>query len=398
MEATAPFELEEIRREWIDGVSGETFYRQVLEARSSLEESDRLLLIEEANPVRFAVKFFAAASIRRPIVLANPKWGAKERSELAQLIARGKFAVGSISIPTGGTTGGVKLAIHDWASLRAGACAVQAFLGGGPVDACCLLPMHHVSGLMQLVRSFVSGGRICFGESETSGLCLSLVPTQLQRMMEDAAGIRKMRAARVVFIGGAAMPPSVAQKARELNLPVVPVYGMTETAAMIAAIPNKDFLDATESGAVTLGDTKVTIDSDGSIRIRGSSLFKGYVGKAPLDPAEGFRTGDLGWRDAHGRLHLQGRMDQLINTGGEKVDPAEVEAALRELEGIVQARVLGEPDEEWGERVVAYVQLREESGAVFDESAILDQIRQQLSPHKVPKQIVLLRPAHRSGH
>jgi len=214
------------------------------------------LVIREEDPVVFAVKFFATASIRLPIALANPKWRAKEQAEFDALMAPGDLASGSILIPTGGTTGGVKLAIHDWASLHAGARAVQDFLGGGAIHSCCVLPLYHVSGLMQLLRSFVSGGSIRFDENETEGCCLSLVPTQLQRMMQTSECIRKLNTARIIFVGGAAMPLGVERKAREFKLPVVPVYGMTETAAMIAAVPNQDFLAASGAGAVPLGDAK----------------------------------------------------------------------------------------------------------------------------------------------
>jgi O-succinylbenzoic acid--CoA ligase len=387
MESTPPFELDRLRRDWITGISGEEFYRKVLRALAATEGLDEPAIIQEEDPVSFAVDFFVAASMRRPLVLANPGWGAKERGEFEALIASDGIAAGSILIPTGGTTGGVKLAIHDWESLSAAACAVQDFLGGGAIHSCCVLPLHHVSGLMQLIRSFVSDGTIRFDESETNGCCLSLVPTQLQRMMQDAESIRKMNRSRVVFVGGAAMPKSVEQKARELKLPVVPVYGMTETAAMIAALPNEDFLASSDAGAVPLGDAKISIDPDGSIRIRGSSLFKGYHSGERIDSREGFRTGDAGWLDERGRLHLQGRMDQLINTGGEKVDPNEVQEALLCLDGVAGARVLGEPDEEWGEIVVAYVRT-DQKGVVPSEAEILSILKQHLSSFKVPKRLI----------
>jgi O-succinylbenzoic acid--CoA ligase len=320
------------------------------------------------------------------MALANPAGGGTEQREFDALMAKEAPPPGSILIPTGGTTGGVKLAIHDWESLRAGALAVRRFLGGGAVHASCVLPMHHVSGLMQLLRAFHSRGRIRFDGKSTADCCLSLVPTQLWRMMQTREGIRKLNTSRVVFVGGAAMPPPVAKKARELELPVVPVYGMTETAAMVAAVPNRDFLADPDAGAVLLGDAESSIDPDGSIRLRAGSLFKGYHGGEGIDPREGFRTGDAGWLDKEGRLHLRGRMDGRINTGGEKVDPGEVREALLRLEGVAEARVVGEPDEEWGERVVAY--LRSSSSAVsWSEAEIRNALQGKLSPYKIPKSI-----------
>ena len=385
METTAPFELEALRRDWIDGLSGEAFYRKVLDARTALEKVRGSVIIREVEPIAFGARFFAAASLRLPVVLANPRWGAKEQEQFDQIMGQGAPAAGSILIPTGGTTGGVKLAIHDWQSLCASARAAQVLLGGGAVHACCVLPLHHVSGLMQLLRAFVSAGSIRFDEYETAGRCLSLVPTQLQRLLQTSEGIRKVNTARVVFVGGAAMPESVKQQAQKLRLPVVPVYGMTETAAMIAAIPNGDFLAAPDPGAILLGDAQVSIDPDGSIRVRSSSLFKGYYGGKRIEPHQGFRTGDVGWLDAQGRLHLHGRMDRLINTGGEKVDPAEVLDALLKLEGVAQASVVGEPDEEWGQVVVAYVQASPNTTAPPSEADLLSALKKQLSPYKIPK-------------
>lgn len=392
MEATAPFDLKELRRNWIAGISGEDFYRGVLHARKSLEEKGAACILRETNPFVFAEQFFAATALRLPVALANPNWGAREAAQFDHLMQQEAPTAGTIRIPTGGTTGGVKLAIHDWASLQAGASAVQNFLGGGPVDACCVLPLYHVSGLMQLLRSFLSGGSIRFDEKDPGGRCLSLVPTQLQRMMQTREGIRKLETAGTVFVGGAAMPRAVEQKARELKLPVVPVYGMTETAAMVAAVPKEDFLAAPGAGAIPLGDARLGIDPDGCIRVHSSSLFKGYHGSAGIERAEGYRTGDAGWLDRQGRLHLQGRMDRLINTGGEKVDPAEVEEALLRIDGIVEARVFGEPDEEWGEVVVAYLK-QQADVPVLSEAAILNALKKQLSAYKIPKYVRLTAPS-----
>ena len=92
----------------------------------------------------------------------------------------------------------------------------------------------------------------------------------------------------------------------------------------------------------------------------------------------GYLTDDEARLDEDGRLHVIGRMDRLINSGGEKIDPAEVEAALLHIEGIEEALVVGVPDPEWGQRVVAYYTGAEVSG-------LKEQLRQWLAPYKVPK-------------
>lgn len=387
------FDLEQLRRDWIEGVSGEDFYARVMAIRASPERRPAGYIIREEDPIAFCEKFFAAVSMGRPTVLASPAWGLKEEAQFVELISDCDFRPGSILIPTGGTTGGVKLAMHDWRSLCASAHAVQSFLGGGPIDSCCVLPLYHVSGLMQLVRSYVTGGCIRFHDTEVAGCCLSYVPTQLQRALQDVARVEKLKSARVIFVGGAGMSEKLAAEVRAWRLPVMPVYGMTETAAMCAAVPVEDFLNGFGAGALPLGDTQFSMEPDGRIRVESSALFQGYQGGDPLDLAEGYLTGDLGELDAAGRLHVLGRADQIIITGGEKVDPAEVECSILEMEGIVDAAVIGVPDSEWGQRVVGYY--------VHGAGAELENWREDLSAklakYKLPKQLIRLDKLPRDG-
>ncbi|MGB0344049.1 MAG: hypothetical protein ACPGGJ_01535, partial [Coraliomargarita sp.] len=175
MATTPAIDLNGLRRDWIGGVSGGDFFSRVSEQAAAFAAcpaaAGRGVLLAERDPVRFAAAFFAGVSLELPMILANPAWGSGEWAELKGLVhpamVVGNVPVdpaawegvsnpqpGEILIPTGGTTGGVKLAIHDWASLLAATRGLHEFLGDGPIHSCCLLPLHHVSGLMQLVRSF----------------------------------------------------------------------------------------------------------------------------------------------------------------------------------------------------------------------------------------------------
>jgi|GEM_PF-160132 len=374
------FDLEQFRRDWIEGVSGAEFLLRVQSRSAQFNRTARALVVAEKDPIDFAVEFFAAISAGLPIVLANPNWGQQEWQQLETLVPLASsfdevgvpplggpsdstrrlkaglqpVNAGSILIPTGGTTGGVKLAIHNWPSLVAASKGVQAFLGGGPINSCCVLPLYHVSGLMQLVRSFISGGRIRFDEDGIEGMCLSYVPTQLQRALADPERIQKLTTARAIFVGGAPMPDSLAEKARSCKLPIIQVYGMTETAAMVAAIPAEDFLFDSQAGALPLGDAHFEIESGGRIRIQSAALFKGYYGRPPIDLSRGYLSDDEGRLDRDGRLHVIGRVDRLINSGGEKIDPREVEAAVAVLDGVEEVLAVGLPDTEWGQKLVVY--------------------------------------------
>lgn len=407
METIAPFDLNALKRDWIEGIDGDAFFEKVSRCVARLETlneqvQQRGVLICEQEPVTFAAAFFAAVSLEVPVVLANPRWGRIEWDAFQTLVnpalTFGECAFeaqdatpaplprGSILIPTGGTTGGVKLAIHTWSSLSNAACGVKDFLGGGPIDSCCCLPLFHVSGLMQLVRSFVTAGRIRFDDTEVEGYCLSLVPTQLQRLLQDEVNWRKLATARAIFIGGAGMPQSVSAQARTLRLPIIPVYGMTETAAMVAAVPSADFLDNPSAGAVPIGGARFQVEPDGRLRIFSPVLFRGYQGQPQIDIEPGYLTNDEAQIDSDGRLHVLGRMDRLIISGGEKIDPREVEAAIRNIAGIEEVLAIGYPDNEWGQRLVAfYVDQGSGSGG---EPLWKEPLRQQLVNYKFPKQLI----------
>ena len=399
------FDLKELQREWIRGISPSDFLARVQERRAKIEaltaqERLRGVLIAEAHPISFAASLFASVDLKVPVILANPNWGRKEWEELSILVdpalsfgVSGKLSAvkcdftdlkpGAILIPTGGTTSGVRLAIHTWSSLSASVPGLQAFLGGGAIHCACQLPLYHVSGLMQILRSLQTGGYIHFDKNVYEGDCLSVVPTQLQRAMERSDEIRKLKMARAVFVGGSAMPESVAMQARTLRLPVIPVYGLTETAAMVAAVPNQEFLKDSKAGAVALGEAGFSI-VDGLIRIQTPALFQGYQGAKPIEPSKGYLTGDMGGLDSTGRLHVYGRADCLVNTGGEKVDPREVEAALLKINGIAAATVYGEPDIDWGEAVVARVSCAKE----MDLEKVRSLLKEELSSYKVPRRFV----------
>lgn len=409
------FDLKQIQRGWIEDVSEAAFLKIFDAAQARLEAvpevaRSRGALLCERDPVAFSAAFFAAVSNCFPVVLANPDWGSREWAAFAGLVApaisfgmdlsdrtaleavgsaaatieanerSAGLASGSILIPTGGSTGGVKLAVHDWQSLAVACEGVQHFLGGGAIDNCCVLPLYHVSGLMQLLRAYHSGGCIRFGEDDVAGKCLSYVPTQLQRALADSKRIAELSKARALFVGGAGLAEGLADKARALRLPVVPVYGMTETAAMVAAIPNQDFLTDPRAGAVALGGARFRIEAGGRIRIQSPALFRGYQGQKPVDLCSGYLTDDEGYLDASGRLHVIGRMDRLINSGGEKIDPREVETAFCQLLGPEEALAIGVPDTEWGQRLVVFY-----TGRPVENWR--EALKAKLAPYKIPKEV-----------
>ena len=177
------------------------------------------------------------------------------------------------------------------------------------------------------------------------------------------------------------MPESLAKEARELKLPVMPVYGMTETAAMVAAIPVADFLTDSRAGAIPIGDARIEIDSSDRILIQSPALFKGYYGREALDLTQGYLSGDEGYIDENERLHVTGRIDRLFISGGEKIDPREVEDAVSAIAGVEEVMALGLPDPEWGHKLVVY----------YTGEELVDwkeRLKEQLATYKLPQEML----------
>lgn len=414
METEQPFELELLQRDWISGIPGSIFAGRVAEWSGVLAAAKPgPVLLASKDRIEFAAVFMAAVHGRRAIVLGNPGWGAVEWAAVASQFSPtlvvgevpfqageepSEMAPGSILIPTGGSSGGVRFACHDWASLSVAAEGWLTFAGSGARQLFCVLPLYHVSGLMQLMRSFLGGLELEFGVWEeifkmdgngSSGRVVSLVATQLERLLEDATAVASLLGMEAVFIGGGPMRIETAERARAEALPLVLSYGMTETGAMVTALPKADFLAGDFHAGRALNHASIRIvdcggkscagGSTGRIEVRSLALFKGYHGGVTNGlSGNTYLTDDLGFLDAERQLHIVGRVDAMIQTGGETVDPGEVEAEMLKLEGVRAALVLGQADAEWIERVVAFY----EGEAELDVIASLTGV---LARHKLPK-------------
>jgi o-succinylbenzoate---CoA ligase len=253
---------------------------------------------------------------------------------------------GSTALPKGAElTAAALLASARLSLIRLGAKAGDRWL--------CCLPTHHISGLGVLVRSIVAGSTPAFAGEEGSlaqdvataeARYISLVPTQLRRLLDGGTAVSRFRA---ILLGGAAIPPGMLDEAAAAGATVVTSYGMTETCGgcVYSGLP--------------LDGVRLDSGPDGRIRISGPVLFSGYrlaPEQTRLALQDGwFVTSDLGDQGPDGRLVLRGRADDVINSGGEKVVAGEVEQALRGCDGVRDGVVVGVPDRQWGERVTAVV-------------------------------------------
>jgi O-succinylbenzoic acid--CoA ligase len=287
---------------------------------------------------------------------------------------------------TSGSEGSHKGVILTGANIAAAVDGSRERLGNGPDDAwLCVLPLFHVGGLSILWRQAEQGAPVVleerFDPARVADLLgtsayASLVPTMLRRVL-DAGPV--LAAGRVV-VGGGPADPTLLRAALDAGVPALQTYGMTETASQVATVaPGDEETDLGSAGRPIRGaEVRIT---DGRIEVRGPVVSPGYLGESPRAPGSWFTTGDLGEIDDRGRLTVIGRADSVIVTGGENVHPAPVERVLRSHPAVVDARVFGVADDEWGRRVVAEVVLDGASITEVKEWAV-----SRLTPVQMPKE------------
>jgi len=386
---------------------------RMLGGRPNLAEPAPLRLVEEREPERFMAAFAQAVAEAETVLVGDPAWGVAERAQLAGLLntepgTRNSelpaLRAGWLCLPTGGTSGQLRFARHDQDTISAAVRGFCTHFKLTTVNAVGVLPLHHVSGLMAWMRCALTGGRYLPWEwkqleagtvpalPEGGEWFLSLVPTQLQRLLLQPAAVDWLRRFRTIFLGGGPAWPELLEAAATARLPLSLSYGMTETAAMIAAQRPEEFLAGERSCGAVMPHAQIGISTEGLISIGGDSLFRGYF-PAWREP-QLFATEDLGHFDAVGHLYIDGRRDAVIITGGKKVTPAEVEAVLRATGQFADVAVVGVPDAEWGQVIVACYPAKQ---AAPDLPGIEEKLSRDLAAYKRPKRYVAVDPWPRNA-
>lgn len=373
------------------------------------------IILAEHEPIRFLAGFIAAYTAGYPLFLCNPDWGTHEWQQALNLIQPDIILANNtvithspisnyqlpithpIMIPTGGTSGSIKFAIHTWETLTASVNGFRQYFQQEYVNSYCVLPLYHVSGLMQFMRSFTSGGKLViqnFKQLEFSrynvdvqDYFISLVPTQLQRLLKKPKLSTWLSQFQTVLLGGAPAWAEVLTAARNHNIRLAPTYGMTETASQIATLKPEDFLRGEVNCGQVLPHAQVKISHQGvsssnqigNITVQAQSLALGYYPQLFKHPA--IELDDLGFFDDQGYLNIIGRDSDKIITGGENVYPVEVEAAIRNTQLITDVCIIGVFDSNWGQAVTAFYVPNSDTSIPVIQSILKD----KLSKFKLPK-------------
>jgi O-succinylbenzoic acid--CoA ligase len=405
------------------------------------------IILAEREPVRFLAGFLAACATNSSVFLCNPNWVDWEWQQVFELVQpdiiwgmeKQQFqnakklenfhpfpCFSAIMIPTGGSSGKIKFVVHSWETLTASVRGFQEYFQLQQVNSFCVLPLYHVSGLMQFLRCFITGGQLVIypwkklesGDViniQTSNFFLSLVPTQLQRLLANFDVTSWLAGFQTVLLGGAPAAKELLEKARHHRIPLAITYGMTETASQIATLKPDDFLNGKDNCGRILPHAYITIGNEqgevlpanecGNITIAAKSLAFGYY---PFQTAGGkaeagnfyfnfsslgeaarsastvrlFHTDDIGFLDEEGYLHVVGRSSDKIITGGENIYPLEIESAIRATATVIDVCVLGIPDKRWGQAIAAiYIPKNADIFPLEIQSLLQD----KLSKIKIPK-------------
>ena len=402
-------------------------------------------LVAYAEPRTFEL-LYALIELGVPALLVHPRWTERERKELYATVpdafvldnalreapragqsarraatANETGANASLTLPehippetplavvfTSGTTGRPKGVVLSRRAFFESAATSARNLAFYPDDRWLLtLPIAHVGGLSVLTRCLIARKTVVLppelaaeGRIEPAALSrsvvrdrvtlLSLVPAQLDRWLADARDWTPPSHVRAILLGGASASPALLARAVGRGWPVLTTYGLTEACSQVTTQKYGTENRGEQGSGDALPGMQVRI-VDGVIRVRGPSLFSRYLDDAAsgLDADGWLTTEDCGHIDEHGRLHVLGRRDEVIVTGGENVHPCEVERVLDACPGIAASCVFAVEDARYGQRVAAAL-VADQTAAQPDDAELVQFLSGHLASFKQPRDIAWL--------
>lgn len=295
---------------------------------------------------------------------------------------------------TSGSTGENKAVVHSLNSLFASVSSIdQEIHLEENKKWLASLPFYRIGGFQIIIRSLLTGGTLCIPsgistENIINGIIhfkpdyISLVNATYRSLLQSS--INGLKNTKAIFIGGGPVESSLFKEGLSKGLPVYKVYGSTETGSMITMLKPEDVENKIDSAGKPLPGVKLKIEQN-EILVSTNSLFTGYYKNCSLTKEKivngWYRTGDIGFIDNDGFLFVEGRKDNILISGGEKINPTEIEDILKYHFNITDAVVLGIPDEKWGQKVCAAVVCN----INLNISEVQDKLKQILPIYKIPK-------------
>ena len=311
--------------------------------------NDCPLIVRETSPLHFIALLFAAWRRDSSLFPLNPR--------LPQTPSIPSPPPRSLLLLTSGSTGTPKIAILSLSNLLVNASSAITAIDLRPNDQWKLsLPLYHVGGIGIILRCILARATIVLDDSPNI-THLSCVPTHLYRATPVYKNLR------CLLVGGAPIP--------SYPFPINTTYGLTEMSSMVTLNGN------------LLPNRELRLASDGEIFVRGPTLFQGYVGQPPQ--TNWFATGDLGHFN-QGRLEIVGRKDWMFISGGENIQPEEIERELELLPEVIEAVVVPKEDPEFGKRPVAFISARN----FFDLKRMQSALSVRLPKFKIPIELHLV--------
>ena len=319
----------------------------------------------------------------------------------------------ALVLMTSGTTGTPKPVVRSQNNLLANARQVGEALGWAAGHrVLSVTPFHHANGfsnglllpllrggcIVSLARFFPATLARLLRDERVDTLIAS--PVVYRAMLACDEGTAVLGLLKECLSSGAPLPDDVALRAaRQASVYIRELYGSSETGTVSIEPPRQP--DEPRSAGLPVPGVEVAILTEngrrlphgleGLVAVRSPAVMRGYWTPDGIDPARSddgwYLIGDRGLIDGKGELHLCGRFRAFVNVGGNKVDPREIEAIIREIDGVVRCRVDGRPDDRGTEEVCAEVFLR--SGSGLDRTALLAHMRRQLAEYKLPRRIEL---------
>ncbi|MEI3611659.1 o-succinylbenzoate--CoA ligase [Pseudogracilibacillus sp. SO30301A] len=307
---------------------------------------------------------------------------------------------------TSGTTGLPKTVVHTYGNHWWSAVGSMLNLGLTDEDKWLLtLPMFHIGGFSILMKNIIYGMPIyLMGKYNANYLyevlnekkitIASLVSLMLRQLIDELGENELPSYIRCILLGGGSVPDPLLKKIEEKKMPLFQSYGMTETSSQIVTISLADAKVKSGSSGKALfpADLRIenpNMDGIGEIWVKGPMVMNGYLNNKKANEEsfheDWFKSGDLGFMDKDGFLYVVDRRSDLIISGGENIYPSEIENVILELDGIVEAAVVGKKDDVWGEIPVAFVVENEKKTSA---DKILNHLKNNLASYKVPKEII----------